>query len=346
MVTFLTPQFKASVDRFKSYFKGSQIANFGQFYVAESIRAAIEQVISDTVQSTAEGIFSADKGEQITSALWPHIDGIPFDNIDVPAVNDILDRYDQGDLGAIRQMFTTAAPTAADAAAVANAFNVLWTSPSSPGLDSIFVTGSPTVKLGKAAQALEKTKCFPVALGMAQKLARKQGTAYLAADKRISMGTITGAVVTEGPAGPKPALARQTINYTNDAVLVKLTGSMRAAIDAGATVLCGVLSGVRQDKNLFTQPEHYILVFGYGVINGVDAFVFWDPDALHSNVASAATGPGFGWLFHLPGRLATGLDEADLKAIERNPSSATFGDHLQEPRRHCYQVYYIRTLPQ
>jgi len=346
VVTFLTPQFKTSIDRFKGYFKDSQITKFGQFYVTESIRAAIEQVISDTVQSTAEGIFSADKGDRITSALWPYIDGIPFDDIDVSAVNDVLDQYDQGDLGVIRQMFTATAPTTADATAVSNAFNVLWTSPSSPGLDAIFVTGSPTVPRGRAAQALEKTKCFPVAQGMAQKLARKQGTTYLAADKRISMGTIAGAVVTEGPAGPKPALAQQTIKYTNDSVLVKLVGSMRGAIDAGGTVLCGVLSGVRQDKNLFTQPEHYILVFGYGAINGVDAFVFWDPDALHSNIASAATGQGFGWLFHLPGRLSTGLDEGDLRAIDRNPSSATFGDHLQEPRRHCYQVYYVRTMPQ
>jgi hypothetical protein len=181
---------------------------------------------------------------------------------------------------------------------------------------------------------------------MAQKLAKKQGTTYIAADKRISMGTIAGAVITEEPAGPKPALAQQTIKYTNDSVLVKLVGSMRAAIDAGGTVLCGVLSGVRQDQSLFPQPEHYIVVFGYGAINGVDAFVFWDPDALRSNIASTATGPGFGWLFHLPGRLSTGLDEGDLKAIGRNPSSATVGDHLQEPRRHCYQVYYVRTMPQ
>jgi len=346
VVTFLTPQFKTSIDRFKGYFKDSQITKFGQFYVTESIRAAIEQVISDTVQSTAEGIFSADRGDRITSALWPYLDGIPFDDIDVSAVNDVLDRYDQGDLGVIRQMFTATAPTTADATAVSNAFNVLWTSPSSPGLDAIFVTGSPTVPRGRAAQALEKTKCFPVAQGMAQKLARKQGTTHLAADKRISMGTIAGAVVTEGPAGPKPALAQQTIKYTNDSVLVKLVGSMQGAIDAGGTVLCGVLSGVRQDRNLFTQPEHYILVFGYGAINGVDAFVFWDPDALHSNIASAATGQGFGWLFHLPGRLSTGLDEGDLRAIDRNPSSATFGDHLQEPRRHCYQVYYVQTMPQ
>lgn len=346
MATFLTPQFKASVDRFKSYFKGSQIVNYGQFYVTESIRTGIKTVISDTVHSTAGGIFSADGGQRLISALEPYVEGIPFDDVDVSAVNDILDQYDQGDLGVIRQMFTASAPTAADATAVANAFNVLWTSPSSPGLDAIFVTGSPTLPLGKAAQALEKTKCFPVAQGMAQKLARKQGTSYIAADRRISMGTIAGAVVTEGPAGTKSAVAQQTINYTNDSVLAKLAGSMRAAIDAGGTVLCGVLSGVRQDKNLFTQPEHYILVFGYGPINGIDAFVFWDPDALRSDISSAATNPGIGWLFHLPGRLSTALDESDLKAIDRNPSSATFGDHLQEPRRHCYQVYYVRTLPQ
>ena len=346
MVTFLTPEFKAAVDRFKGYFKDSSIVGFGQFYITESIRAGIDQVIADTVESSVGEIFSADGGKQLESTLWSYVDGIPVDNIDVAAVNHILDQFDYGDLGAIRQMFPGTAPTAADADAVASAFNVLWASPTSPGLDAIFVSGSPTVNLARAAQALEKTKCFAVAQGMAQKLAKKQGTTHIAADKRISMGTIAGAVVTEEPAGPKPALAQQTIKYTNDSVLVKLVGSMRAAIDAGGTVVCGVLSGVRQDQNLFTQPEHYILVFGYGAINGIDAFVFWDPDALRSNIASAASGAGIGWLFHLPGRLSTGLDEGDLKAIDRNPLSATFGDHLQEPRRHCYQVYYVRTMPQ
>jgi len=119
-------------------------------------------------------------------------------------------------------------------------------------------------------------------------------------------------------------------------------------IDTGGLIQCGVMSGVRQDNDLFKKPEHYVLVFDYCQIEGKDAFMFWDPDAGRSNITSAQWGPGFGCLFHASKRLSTAIDDADLLAIERNESEALFGDHTApyDRRRHCYQVYWVQTRPQ
>jgi hypothetical protein len=128
---------------------------------------------------------------------------------------------------------------------------------------------------------------------------------------------------------------------------------MKAVIDGGGYVHCGLLSGALHEHSKFGSPEHHILVFGYDVRDGQDAFVFWDPDAAHSNIASTVTpanakgwGTGFGILFSRTGRLCTGVDDADLAAIDTDhPNSDTFGNHNSEPLRHCYQVYTLQSLP-
>ena len=127
---------------------------------------------------------------------------------------------------------------------------------------------------------------------------------------------------------------------------------MKAAIDAGGFVHCGVLSGALHEHSKFGSPEHHILVFAYDSIDGQDAFLFWDPDAAKSNIASTKSaanpqgwGEGFGVLFSRMGRLTTAFDDADLAAIDRHEKAKTFGDHTNETLRHCYQVYQLFTLP-
>jgi hypothetical protein len=95
---------------------------------------------------------------------------------------------------------------------------------------------------------------------------------------------------------------------------------------------------------LAINPEHFVLAFAHDVVDGKDAFLFWDPDAQRSQITSTNWGPGFGCLFSTAGRLSTAVDDADLTNIVNDPKSDKDGDHLSDQRRHRYQVYWVKTL--
>lgn len=82
------------------------------------------------------------------------------------------------------------------------------------------------------------------------------------------------------------------------------------------------------------------MLFAYGTAGGADAFLFWDPDAQATNIAShPAWGQGFGCMFVTADRFSTAIDAADLVAVDKD------GNHINEPLRHRYQIFYLLTLP-
>jgi len=271
-------------------------------------------------------------------------------------VNKALEPWNHyGALSAVRQLFPPGPPSSADQAYATRAFNLLWSSTSVAG-PPLF---APTLARAQAAFTLEKDKCFPVARGFANKLLAAWKVASTPKKLVLSAGTIANAYVQEEPNDGSTAnsLTKQTLLYRTPAALQQTISGMTAAIDAGATVQCGVLSGVRQDSNLFKEPEHYVLCFAHDTVDGMDAFLFWDPDAAKSRLSSTTWGPGFGCLFGAGGRLSTAVDDADLQAVNTEAGATTEGDHLNDlasnkpldkssvERRHRYQVYYVQTLP-
>ena len=252
-----------------------------------------------------------------------------------------------GDMAAIRAMFGT---TKQDEAHARLDFNDVWSNDNistAPGY-----SGSAT-SLGKAqaASKLESDRCWQVLRAFAAKLLKKRGGTRLPPAVILSEGAVAGAQpkqtapgVLKSP-GVAEILARETLVYTQPPVLSAAAKRMKAALDAGGFVHCGVLSGALHDHSVFPKPEHHILVFAHDAIDGQDAFLFWDPDAAHSNIAVTGWGDGFGVLFSRDGRLCTGVDDADLAVVECTKGVRTEGDHLRDTRRHSYQVYTLQTLP-
>jgi hypothetical protein len=350
MTTFASLKFNTAVADFKKLFGGhTQMFRYGQFYVTGITIDGMLSVIDSELQANIRFIVDPLAYKNTMTYFRTKL-SVDVADISVSVIMALLNSIEvDHDMAVIRALFRSIV-TKDDAADARRDFNQLWSDdhlPSAP----YWSGSSPSLAKALAARALEKDRCYQVSTSMVSKLAKARGTAPLPAAAAVSASELAGAKVVETVA-PQPTVfdtGQQVVRHANPAGLSVAYTQMKKTIDAGGYVHCGVVSGARGP---FPRPEHYVLAFAYDTIDGRDAFLFWDPDANHSNIASTAPapgaagwGPGFGVLFASPTRLSTAIDDADLTAIDRTSNSSTFGDHTIETRRHCYQVFYVQSLP-
>jgi hypothetical protein len=337
MISFGTADFNAKVASFKADFVGhEQLFRYGQFYLTnraiDDVTAQIEQIIRSNIR------FSFFPPDQIENMMrwFKQALSVPVASVDLNKINEMITLLEiNGDLAEIRALF---APGPLDTAQALNNFNVVWNSPDIGAAPPWL--GIATFRTALAALQLEKTKCFSVLRAFARKLHKKRGMTTLPANLQLSQGVIAGASVQGPAAGPL-----QSITYGAPSALAAIVNRLCEVVDAGGFVQCGLLSGARHDQSEFPNPEHYVMIFVHGLVDGRPAFLFWDPDTATSNLSSTTWGPGFGCLFALPNRFSTGIDDADHNAVDTNLQSMNYGEHLNDGRRHRYQVYYVQTLP-
>jgi hypothetical protein len=351
--------FDDDVARFQSDLAADpHLYDYGQFYITGRTIDGLKALVHSLAQSDAHSTLDPGLVGRVDQKLEYPLPSDPSDPKNVSSkLKDITDFLEANGLNGIKtKLFAPGAPNQSDNSNVQRNFHLVWSNPDIPDAPP-YIVGEPTYRKMLAAYAFEKDKCFLVGTSMSKKLLSAHKVKSLSPDLKISACPIAGARI-----NPKvepyglPWLRLQTVSY-NPTELAKIEEGMRKAIDNKGMVLCGVLSGLRQDNNLFKNPEHYVSVFAYGKVEGKDAFLFWDPDANHSDISTTKWGPGFGCLFSSAQRLSTGIDDIDLGVIDVN------GNHLlrfsrdnsgnQEPltkhdqgyMRHRYQVYFVQTLP-
>jgi hypothetical protein len=331
----------------------SQLYQYGQFYVTRlTIDVLLGQIETDLKSNMRFQLFP-DKVKPVMDFFRAKLMKVSVPNVDVPVIMAMLDGLDNnGDMAAIKAMFK---PRKDDRASAQSAFDTLWSSKDLP-------TGPPYVafaslQMAQAAFEIENDKCWHVLREFARMLLKKRAIGPLPPAARLSNYKLAGAFLKD--ISPQ----RQEVVYPSQPDLTAAVTKMKAVIDnfempvidAGGYVHCGLLSGATHNRSKFPQPEHHILVFAYDTVEGEDRFLFWDPDAARSDIVSTRKnpddpktgwGPGFGLLFSRTGRLCTGIDDVDLAGLDLDPKSEFFGDHnTREPRRHCYQVYTVQSLP-
>ena len=340
---FKTAKFEAAVTSFKSLCPGhAQLFLYGQFYVTKITLDNLFGQISMELTSNLRISLQPDALAGAIAFFKAKL-SVAVTDIAVDVIMAMLNSIElNGDMWAIKAMFT---PSKTDGANARRDFDAIWSTTDIPGAP--LWSPSATVGRAQAAFELEKDRCFQVLRSFARKLLKKRGISTLPPSVALSAGQVGGAALQHTTPATTTETGRDTIVYNAPPALAAAVATMKAAVDAGGYVHCGVLSGAVHEHSKFPEPEHHILVFAYDSIDGQDAFLFWDPDASHSNIASTSWGDGFGVLFSRVGRLSTAIDEADLAAIDLlKGNGPTFGNHTREPLRHCYQVYSVQTLPE
>lgn len=350
---FNTPKFNAAVTRFKADFGGHpQLFEYGQFYLTDRQQDDILAVIRSELEGSLalQLLGEPARTEAIDKAmkLFAHQFSEGASGVSVPKINAIIDLLvpATGELSAVRALF---APGPDETKQVQADFKTVWT-PDTIGSAPPFLGGTPSLRRMRAAYQLEKDKCFACTRALARKLFKKRGITSIPPKFKIGESQTAGATLVGPPPGTGPVVPLQTIHYSSAAAIKTTAARMRAALDAGALVQCGVLSGASHDRSTFPKPEHFVLVFDHDVVDGKDAFIFWDSDTGVSNIqpapgGPALWGPGFGCLISADARLSTAFDAGDLTNIDATRNSINFGQHMTQPRRKRYQVYQIQTLP-
>lgn len=331
-----TPKLDTAVAEFKKLCDPHwQLYRYGQFYVTnrtvDDLAAQIESALTSYI-----GFVVDPTGLKPAIKLFRSKLNVPVMDVNVPGIMAQLNLIDpSGALDPIRWMFK---PSKTDRADAQRDFNDLWSRTDLPAAP--LWTGTATLPKAQAAFAIEEDRCWQVLRAFATMLLKKKRVAALPAAVQLSSPQLAGAFLKD--AAPN----RQEVSYPAAADLAGAVTKMKAVLAADGFVHCGLLSGARHERSKFPQPEHHVLVFAHDLVNGQDAFLFWDPDTNRSNIGSITWGKGFGLLFSRAGRLCTGIDDADLAGLDLDRLSPFFGDHnTQEPRRHCYQVYTLQSLP-
>jgi hypothetical protein len=347
-VNFATPKLNKAVEDLKALCGAhTQLFRYGQFYVTRRTMDDLLAQILATLAGMLRFVVSPADLTPLNNFFKEKL-GVAAPDVDVVSIMNMLNLIERdGDMAAIRALLVT---TKQDQANAQSDFDDVWLN-DRISTAPMYSSSQPTLGKARAAFKLESDRCWQVLRSFATKLLKKRGTTRLPPVVILNESAVAGAAPRQTapgtPASPGVAqiLARETLNYAQPAVLSAAAARMKAALDAGGFVHCGVLSGALHDHSKFPNPEHHILVFAYDTIDGQDAFLFWDPDAAHSNIASTAWGKGFGVLFSRAGRLCTGVDDADLADIERTARVRNEGDHLRDTLRHSYQVYSLMSLP-
>jgi hypothetical protein len=336
-VALNTPKLGKAVEDFKKLCDPhTELYQYGQFYVTNRTIDLLRAQVEADLKANIRFQLVPDQPPPLLNFFKAKLD-VDIDKIDVPRIMAMLDAIEiGGDMAGIRDMFK---PSKADRANAQSDFDTLWSSKDMPSAPRW--TGTASLPKARAAYDIEKSRCGYVLRDFARMLLRKRAIGPLPAAAQLWTRLLAGASVS--PITPQ----RQELIYRSAAELNTAVTNMKAVIDAGGYVHCGVLSGARHEHSKFpSTPEHHILAFAYDTFEGQTAFLFWDPDCAHSNIAALPWGRGFGLLFSRAGRLCTGVDDADLAGLDLDPHSDFFGNHnTRDPLRHCYQVYTLQSLP-
>jgi hypothetical protein len=326
-VALNTDKLDKAVARFKAACGDhKKLYDYGQFYVTYRTRDDLLEQIKTELNAKLR-ISTDDLKDDIEffegKLAWPPV------YVDLPGIMGKLSNIERnGDMAAIRAMFTA---SEADRANAQSDFNALWSRKEFP--EYPLWAGIASLQKEQGAWKIEKDRCWQVLRSFAGMHLKKNNVSSLPAPVQISMSLLAGARLED--VSPK----RQEVIYQSGPGLATAVARMKDVIDANGYVHCGVLSGLTHDQSKFPQPEHHILAFAYDSVEGQNAFLFWDPDAFATEIKSLSWGRGFGLLFSRAGRLCTGIDDADLADLDE------FGGHTREPHRHCYQVYTLQSLP-
>lgn len=341
------------------------LVTYGQFYISDTVHYLLLAQVTKILESIPRFDASAPNGATIlgvpvlNQTFLNQLAGLMWSPLDWNRLTSFLNSKEvKGDLAPVRALFPSDPPGTKEAIAVKNAYWYVWgSSEIATGLppSTTWITGLSGT-LMDAAWSYEKARCFDSTTSFATKILKKRGVKSLTSTLRISQGMIAGAALTGPALDPhmsNPMVPPQTITYSPLSQLGQVVSSVGAVLDAGGLVVCGVLSGVRQDRALWGTPEHYVLAIAHGSVGGTEAVLFWDPDHNSSNIEpvfGAQWGLNFGCLFQAGSHFSTGIDDEDFDAIDNNLldqslSPPTFGYHLNLPRRHRYQVFYAQSRP-
>jgi hypothetical protein len=291
----------------------------GQFQITDATLVAVRRRV--TTEFTAVG--SVDP--EVRAAFDRYWDDRSQSNAD-----DVLNTIKRKSLEAtFPETVKTFSPDPGATFAWANGvFNTLWGSPAIPPPPIIL---EPTAQKARVAFEREKSACHDTTVLMARKLLNARSPTLGSDPSNYSAGQIANAQLRNEAAG------RQTVVY-NQGQLDAAVGRIQSAMSRGYLYLIGVLSGLNHTNvgMRFPNPEHWLLLFKH---DGADTFVFWDSDAVVSDIRQLGWGRGFGLLFHKFGRFSTAMDDPDFNELRDE------GDHVVFPKRHRYQAYLASPIP-
>lgn len=207
----------------------------------------------------------------------------------------------------------------------AQQYGAVWTS---SGMTSVPGSIEITADKIKVMFDYEADKCFRTSKAMGVKTVVAMGSKLAPNPQNYSGGQIANAAKTSSG-------NRDVVTYNSKGLDAAVSDIVKA-MTAGYAYVFGVLSGA---QGSVTNPEHYILAFAQGTLNGKQAFLFWDPDAAVTNLKSRGWGAGFGLIFHQGGHFSTAEDQSDFDNVDGD------GDHLNNTDRHCYQVFLAAPSP-
>jgi hypothetical protein len=371
MTAFTSSEFDAAVANFKDVFQTNPaLYTSGQFYISDWVEngiisnatylvdsdPALTVALAEKISKTSTTTKLSKLMQLFRNFLTKYYKGEskPEDLYDYLIAN-FVDTEGNGYLSNdnvkrvvvwVSSLFPKGEPSPAETSQTRTAYQLVW---NTTDIAAPWLSLQPNSKLYKAAYKFESDNCFTVCRSLAGKLLAQRSVTRLPAKAKYSAGQLAlCSFDPPGPSAPGSGVTCQTVLYGDKAALAAAVSAMRSAVDANAVIQCGVLSGCRWDPSGPRgpmEPEHYVLVFAYGKANDADAFLFWDPDAGATNIASTNWGVGFGCLFVTSSRLSTAIDDTDLNTLNTDGNSDDFGDHIAEPKRHRYQVTYVQTLP-
>ena len=327
------PSISTAIANFKSTFSTNpKILTSGQFHIRDLVFNEISNAVNADLTAKPDSELQA-----IWNGMLAVVDGFKSKNL----INKINGRGIAVDYPNIVKVYAPD-PTATKAWAQA-LYKQFWLNDTinvSPNVNPATVARSDAAyDLGgidlNGRPTGEKGACFSSTHALGRKYIKARGLGPIPANLKISQGQIAGVKT------PLREGVLDRIVYSSPEALKKVVDDIKAALNAGYPVVCGLLSGATHDTIEFPKPEHFILVFAYE--NNV--FAFWDSDVSVSNMTATGWGPGFGILVATRDTFSTGWDAADLSAVDTDMHSDTWGDHLHFPRRHRYQVYSVQTLP-
>lgn len=340
-MTFSTPKLDNAVQEFKNLFNNhKELFLFGQFYLHNRYFDQLIAEFKSIMQANPFFLVNPQLLEPQLELIKKFL-SLPANQLTEQNINNFFNTIDPTGIftSSVRPILS---PGSADLEAVKQDYTMVWSSPEIGNAPPYLGVSSFPKYL--ASFKYEKDKCFDTCRSFTRKLLKARGITTIPANAKISDGAIAQATVKRSFRDPASGVVSDVIVYGAPTALSNILTKIKAAIDAKCVVQCGVLSGLFHEHSSFPTPEHYILIFGYDTVGGKDMFLFWDPDAVRSNIASTTWGRGFGCLFFESGRFSTAINNNDLFNIEV-ASNEFFGDHLSEPVRHRYQVYYLQTLP-
>jgi hypothetical protein len=312
---------ETAVTNFKNTFSASpSLITNGQFQVTDAtIIAVLRRVDAEFTRVGA-----------VDSEVRAAFDSFKRDSTDQATADAVLATIKRKGLEAtFPETVKVFSPDPGATSAWANGmFNTIW---GSNAIAAVPAIPDPTAQKIRAANVMEQDKCHKTTVRMGQKLLAARGSTLTRIPSNYSAGQIANAQLR------KQTADRQTVVY-DQGQLDAAVDKIKDALSHGYLYKIGVLSGLNHEDSgpRFPNPEHWLLVFAH---DNADTFVFWDSDAVRSDIGTFNWGRGFGLLFHKFGRFSTAMDDPDFNTLYRD------GNHVLFQSRHRYQAYLADPIP-